>query len=194
MKKLYTASAIAAALLSAPLAGQAATGQTSVSFDLPGIIILHYVSDVTFDVPASYFGGADQAFDDSAAKTLINDFDDNASVDITGGPSEADIDAVTAFIRDAWAVRSMSSTGQSQVKITLDTATASHSTAGSIALSNAQVSADGTTFGVTTPFASPGMSRNNAEYGDVSLDLDMTNATSAGIYTGAQYTIEATNI
>lgn len=193
MKKLYTASAIAAALLSAPLAGQAATGQTSVSFDLPGIIILHYVSDVTFDVPASYFGGADQAFDDSVAKTLSG-FDDDASVDLTGGPSEASIDAVTAYIRDAWAVRSMSSTGQSQVEITLDKATANHTTAGSITLSNAQVSADGSNFGVTTTFASPGLSRNNAEYGDVSLDLDMTNATSAGIYTGAEYTIEATNI
>ncbi|NOG31489.1 hypothetical protein HLB35_06355 [Halomonas sp. TBZ9] len=193
MKKLYTASAIAAALLSAPLAGQAATGQTSVSFNLPGIIILHYVSDVTFDVPASYFGGADQAFDDSVAKTLSG-FDDDASVDISGGPLDASIDAVTAYIRNAWAVRSISATGESQIGITLDTATATHASAGSIGLSNAQVSADGTAFGATTTFDSPGMSRINAEYGDVSLELDMSSATSAGEYTGAQYTIEATNI
>jgi len=193
MKKLYTASALTAALLTAPMAAQAATGQTNVSFKLPGTIILHYVSDVTFDVPASYFGGADQAFDDDTPRTLTG-FDIDANVDLTDGPLDASIDTVTAYIRNAWAVRSMSASGQSQVAITLDNAAASHATAGTIALSNAQVSADGTAFGVTTTFASPGMSRTNAEYGDVSLDLDMTNATSAGEYAGAEYTITATNI
>jgi len=35
-----------------------ASGQTSVSFNFPDIVILHYVSDVTFSVPASAFGAA----------------------------------------------------------------------------------------------------------------------------------------
>lgn len=193
MKKLYTASAIAAALLSAPLAGQAATGQTSVSFDLPGIVILHYVSDVNIELPASYFGSADQSFEDDVTRTLTG-LDDDANVDVSAGPAEAEINAATAYIRNAWAVRSLSANGESQVGVTLDTATANHTNAGSITLSNAQVSADGTAFGATTTFDSPGMGKSKAVKGDVSLLLDMTNATSAGDYTGAKYTITATNI
>ncbi|MGY4877376.1 hypothetical protein ACLUEY_05755 [Vreelandella aquamarina] len=192
MKKLYMASAITAAFLTAPLAAQAATGQTSVSFTLPGIVILHYASDITIEVPASYFGGADQSFDDSAAKTLTG-FDDDAAVTVTGGPTVAALENATTFIRNAWAVRSLSSSGNSQVAITLDNGTATGSS-GTIAVSNPQVSADGATFGGTTTFASPGLSTSTAEYGDVSLDVDMSAAASAGTYTGVLYTVEATNI
>lgn len=192
MKKLITASAMTAALLGAPLASQAATGQTDVTFTLPGIVILHYASDITVEIPASYFGGADQDFDDSAAKTLTS-LDDDANVDVSGGPADADINAATSTIRNAWAVRSLSTSGNSQVAITLDTATAS-GPSGSITVSNPQVSADGSTFGATTTFSSPGLLSSNAEFGDVSLDLDMSGATSAGDFTGAQYTVEATNI
>jgi|KNS7NT10metaT_FD_contig_51_1017930_length_664_multi_6_in_0_out_0_1 hypothetical protein len=192
MKKLITASAMTAALLGAPLASQAATGQTDVTFNLPGIVILHYASDITVQIPASYFGGADQAFDDSAPKTLTG-LTVNAAVDVSGGPADALINAATATIQNAWAVRSLSSTGNSQVAITLDTATAT-GTAGSITVSNPQVSADGSTFGANASFTSPGLLSSNAEFGDVSLDLDMSAATSAGDFTGAQYTVEATNI
>jgi len=38
------------------------------------------------------------------------------------------------------------------------------------------------------------MGMSTAEFGDVSLDVDMSAATSAGDYTGVQYTVEATNI
>jgi len=98
MKNFYMASALATVLLAAPLSSQAATGQTDVTFTLPGIVILHYASDITIEVPASYFGGADLSFDDNAARTLTG-FDDDANVTVVGGPTVAAIENATAFIR-----------------------------------------------------------------------------------------------
>ena len=189
MKKLVKNSLLSIAALTA-LGTQtfAASGQTSVSFNFPNIVILHYVSDVKFDVPATAFGSDSIA--DTTQKTLSSftspNLNGDANVAVTLSTA---LNGYTGTIKNAWAVRAIA-TNNIQVAITLDTADATNGTS-KVTLSTATVD-DGTNSGATINFAPPGLSAGNAHYGDVNFNIDFSNVTANGLHTGAQYTVTAT--
>ena len=189
MKKLVKKGLLSVAALTA-LSTQtfAASGQTSVSFNFPNIVILHYVGDVKFDVPATVFG-PDSVKD--ATQKVLNGFtapnlNGDAAVSVTLSTA---LNGYTGTINNAWAVRAIT-TNNVQVQITLDTANATNGTS-TVTLSNATVD-DGTNSGATIQFAPPGLSAANAHYGNVNFNIDFSGVTTNGLHQGAQYTVTAT--
>lgn len=169
-----------------------ASGQTSVSFNFPDIVILHYVSDVTFSVPASAFGAA--AVNEGTGGTLSTfTTPDTLSGDATVGVTISQaLNAYKGIINNAWAVRGITASGNIQASITIDTANATNGTS-QVTISNGTVS-DGTNSGASITFAAPGFSATNAVYGNVLFDIDFSGVTTAGSHTGAQYTVTAAAI
>lgn len=189
MKKVVKKSLLSIAALTA-LGTQtfAASGQTSVSFNFPNIVILHYVSDVQFDVPATVFGPDSVA--DTTQKVLNGFTAPNLNGDAAVSVSlSTALNGYTGTINNAWAVRAIT-TNDVQVQITLDTADATNGTS-TVTLSNAIVD-DGTSSGATITFAPPGLSAANAHYGAVKFDVDFSSVTVNGLHQGAQYTVTAT--
>lgn len=189
MKQFIKKSLVAAAAVAGLGTGAfGAQGQTDVSFNFPNIVILHYVSDVTFDVPAAAFGN--DAIDQGSGGTLNNftspTISGNANVGVT--ISQA-LNGYKGTIQNAWAVRGLVGSGGIDVSITIDTADATKLTS-KVTISNAIV-ADGTQSGTLINFASPGLSASNAHYGDVKFDIDFSNVTLPGTHSGAQYTVTA---
>lgn len=191
MKKLLKKALVSAAAAAAVgTSAFAASGQTDVSFNFPNIVILHYVSDVTFDVPASAFGSDSIA--DSSAKTLSS----FTSPDTVGGDATVSVTAATALdaykgvIQNAWAVRGLAGAAGIDVSITINTADATNGSS-TVTISNATVD-DGTNSGASITIASPGLSAANAHYGDVKFDIDFSGVTAPGTHSGAQYTVTAT--
>ena len=193
MKKLLKNGLLSIAALTA-LGTQtfAASGQTDVTFNLPNIVILHYISDVTFDVPASAFGST--SIDEGSGGTL-NTFtspdtiEGDANVQITIGTAP---NAYKGVINNAWAVRALTGAGGVDVSITIDTADATDAggSGSKVTISNPEVS-DGTSTAQQINFSSPGLSASNAVYGKVLFDIDFSNVTVSGSHTGAQYTVTA---
>jgi len=179
-------SVIAALTLSTQL--YAATGQTSVSFNFPNIVILHYVSSVNFDIPATAFGS--NSIDEGTGGTLNTFVSPNISGNSNVGMTIAQaLTGYTGTINNAWAVRALAGAGGVNVSVAINTADALNGTS-KVTIANAIVS-DGTNTGATINFASPGLSSANAVYGSVGFDIDFTNTTLAGLHTGAQYTVTA---
>jgi len=192
MKKLFIGVGLALALVAVmPRAASAqATGATDIDITLEGIIILHYFGevDVTIDSASmAAFLGIGPAFDEGASggtATLVGtDFD----VDLNIVPTDPNNDPASAnlVLRNAWAVRALSTPG-TDVGVTgsVTGSPLAHVGGGgeSIDISSATAS--------PASFASPGLV--SPQYGDVTLALDFTNATAAGIYNnGGEYTLTA---
>ena len=193
MKKLIKSSLVAIAAIAA-LGTQtfAASGQTDVSFNFPNIVILHYISDVQFDIPATIFG-SDSI--DEGTGGVLNTFvspiiSGDAAVSITTG---AALNSFKGTINNAWAVRALAGAGGVDVSIAIDTAEAHNGASSYVHISNATVT-DGTQSGATINFSSPGLDATNAVYGAVKFDIDFTATKVSGMHTGAQYTVTAVAI
>jgi len=176
-----------------------ATGATDVSITLPDIVILHYFSTVNVTVTSTALGTfltgnpGDSSIDEGAANPAAGGF----SPDLAMSPSALSNNPAAAVLtlQNAWAVRAISlglPLSETQLAITNTGATLNHATsAASMTISGVAVD-DGTSNGATITFSTPGLF--SPEVGDVELTLNMTNATDAGLYSGGQYTLTATNI
>ena len=195
MKTLKRSLLAAAALVTMGTQANAATGNTAVSFNFPDIVILHYVSGVQFNVPASVFG-IDAINEGTSTPTLTFtdptlSGDAAVGVTVTGGPNIANLQG---SISNAWAVRGITTSGNIKVQIQVTTATATNGTS-TVTISNPLVTAPGAT--PATPAATitvpaPGFAAGNAVIGNVAMGLDFSAVTAVGLHTGAQYTITAT--
>jgi len=158
----------------------AATGTTDVTINFPNIVILHYPKTITLtftgsDVSDFVIGAAD-------TKPLLNTVTFDA--DITATTVGTGLSTVAVTLKNAYAVRGISSTGNITVGVTLNPASAnatgangSKAIASGISVSNASISAPGLTTAIP---------------GDVSFDLDISGVTDSGAHTGMQYTVTAT--
>ena len=195
MNKLVKKSLAAVAALTLGTQAFAAQGDTSVKFNLPDVLILHYVSAVTFDVPLSVFGGS---ADDSIGETSVGlsslslkEFTLDTGMTITGA---LDLTGYTAIIKDAWAVRALT-TNEVRVTVSSVNDTAQHDVKGTdstVVISALNVTDRANTrTGASITFPSPGMSMNKAFYGNVDFAINFDNITLAGDHTGAVYRIVA---
>ncbi len=197
MKKslVIVAVVIGVALLSPSLALAQATvsASTAVNINLPNIVILHYFSTVNVALDAATLTPlltATNPIDEGVATTATTlNFDLGMAADPLSGGNAA---ALPLTLRNAWAVRSIGSTGAAaaNVAVALTTATLTNGAA-SITLLTPLASADGTNFAATTTFANPGLV--NPEYGDIRVSLNLTSANLAGNYTGGVINITATS-
>jgi len=189
---IAAAALIAATIPAAPAAAQV-SGQTNISIDFPPLIILYYYGTMNITLTAAdlegvFSGGTNPVNRGIASSTngLSPNLNIDASLASPGGTATATLDLV-----NSWAVRAIATSAQSiQVGITIDTATLTLSGSDQITMSNGQVCQNGgASCGATTSFAPTGL--GNAEIGDIMLDLDFTNATHSGTYSGGQFTITA---
>jgi len=189
-----------ALLLPAPAQAQA-TGATSVSIDIPDIVILHYFStvDVTLDAAAmgTYLTGTpgDSSIDEGGTGGAANVGAGGFQVDLNIAPSALTGDPSNAvlLLQNAWGVRAISlGAVGSQTDLTIAVTNATLSNGGSqITIANATVD-DGTSNASSIQFPSPGLAP--ALTGDVELTLDLSNTTAAGNHTGGVFTLTATNL
>ncbi len=194
-----------AALLAAPLAlaaGQAnAAVDVDVNITIDGIVILDYYSQINVNISSALWSSVFTACTGTvtagracahgpvtAAATYDNDqFEVSpAAVPLTGiGPT---LDAVPLVLENVYAVRAIALAAANNVSVTISTP-ANHvlnnTPAASIGISNPSVS--------ETDFPAPGLVQ--PVYGNVTLQLDMTNASLAGQYTSGSnndYTLDVT--
>ena len=192
MNKLVKKTLAAVAALTLGTQAFAASGPTTVNINFPNVIILHYINDVTFDVPDTAFvTGADFDINEGSGGTLSTYFapniSGNAGITIT---IDTALDTYTGTINNAWAVRALSATGV-QVSIAITDPDAINGLNSTASLIGIPTVTDGTTTGQLITFASPGMSSGTAVKGSVMLNMDFTGVTLPGTHTGAKYTITA---
>jgi len=193
----------ALALLAAAPALAQATGSTTVSVQIPDIVILHYFSTVDVTINANEMGSFltgvpdDSSFDEgtgSAAATLSGGVL-QADLNMTPTALTGDPTAAVLLLQNAWAVRAVSlgnPGSQTQLDVTVTTPTLTNGGTSSMTISSATVSDGVGPAAGTITFATPGL--GTPEIGDVELTLDMTLASDAGTYTGGVFTLQASNI
>jgi len=203
--RLATALVVGALALlgSAPALAQA-QGSTTVSVQIPDIVILHYFStiDVTIDANAlgTFLTGTpgDAAFDEGAGSGTASVVGGALQADVAMVPTALTGDATAALLvlQNAWAVRAVSlgaPASETQLDVAVTTPTLSNIALGtSMTISSASVTDGVGAAAPTITFATPGL--GTPEIGDVELTLDMTLASGAGTYAGGVFTLTATNI
>jgi len=93
--------------------------------------------------------------------------------------------------QNAWSVRSNNANGTNTVTIAITDGTLAHTLGDTIAMSNGRVNVAGGTAGSSVTFPTPGMA--TPQFGDVILELDLTNATYSGEYADGEFTLSATS-
>ena len=189
------------ALLGTTPAVAQAQGSTSVSVDIPDIVILHYFSTVDVTIDANTLGTfltgvpGDSSADEGAAAGSASLSGGAFTTDLAMTPSAlaGNPTAAVLVLQNAWAVRAVSlgnPGSQTQLDVAVTAATMNNGAA-SMAISGATVS-DGVSNAASITFATPGL--GTPEIGDVELTLDMTLASDAGTYAGGEFTLTASNI
>ena len=187
-----------ALLIASPVHAQA-TGNTTVSIDIPDIVILHYFStvDVTIDATAmgSYLTGGVNTVDEGNVTGTAAENAGRFEMDLAIAPTALTGDPANAvlLLQNAWGVRAISlGNPNSETDLAITVANPTLSNGGSqIAIVGATVD-DGATAGASIQFASPGLAPPRT--GDVELTLNFSNTTDAGQHTGGIFTLTATNI
>jgi hypothetical protein len=188
------------ALLIASPAHAQAIGDTTISIDVPDIVILHYFSTVDVAIGATamedYLTGAGtNARNEGGGAGTAAENGGQFDVDLTMAPGALSGDPTNAvlLLQNAWGVRAISGgpTTQTQVAITVQNSTLSDGGSSSIEIVGANVDA-GAGAGPDVAFTPPGLSP--AVTGDVLLTLDFSNTTTAGSHTGGVFRLTASNI
>jgi hypothetical protein len=187
--------AVVAALLVTPSVAWA-QASASISISLPDAVILHYFRQVRIDIDSqtlrdTLLYGVDEAQDEGTASGVGSTVDLGIATFAGLGPVNSR--RVPVVLRNAFAVRSLSDGGRSQIEINMITNRASHvdNPASSIRLRRLRVEVNGDNRG-RVRFDSPGLA--NPQYGDVHFQLDFQRADYAGLYRGARIELVAENI
>lgn len=168
-----------------PINSQAQVG-VEVIIGMPGIAILNYHEVLEVNIPAAALtaliggttAGDAQAFAEGTANATATANAGALEADFALNvvePSAIDFTNIPLLLQNVWSVRGINSGNIAVVAGAGDQQTLSNGTA-SIVTSNPNVP--------DAPFAAPGMNPNNAVSGDVSLALDLSNATDIGSYSG----------
>ena len=186
--------ALAGGLFLLPASPVEAQADTTIDITLEGIVILHYFSnlDVTIDSTAiaallsPLTAPETDEGTPSANPFTVSAFpfsiDADLATDITS--PTATLTAVDLELQNVWAVRAITAPATPNIAMTtsVQTSTMNHGTTGDIEITGSAVS--------PTSFASPGLV--NPQFGDVTLTLDLTDASLTGAYSGGVYRVVAT--
>ena len=175
------------------------SGSTDIKVNLPDIIILHYISDITLDFGSDIGQSADEsgaswtvawdgATSDGSGDLAVGNLDDTSNE--LGAISTIDV-----TLPNVWAIRGLSSDGTATVEIAGGNATLDNNSS-SIALSNFTVSSGSGNTSASIAAALNGLHKDTATVGDVNLKMDVSAAALSGEYdtSGTEYTITATAI
>ena len=182
-----------------PAAAANATGNTVFKVVLQPVVILDYYKEIDLTIPsaalASLAGGASNSTNVSAITAAVSggSLSASAALSTTGNP----INAVTLDITHAYSVRSITTATAGNTTVSVAFAASGGSTSTTATLTG--ITATGSTIGLSNPgtalasFTGTGLGAAQANYGDVSMQLDLTNAMSADTYAGATIVITATS-
>ena len=204
--KTLRASALAASLAVAlgmaftptPAAADTATGNTAFKVILQPVTLLYYYSAVNLTIPSSALltlaGGAPTALGAQGVNAAASNATTLSASLTTPSGTAPSVNNVALTLSNFWAVRSITTPSSGSTKVTVSfasgtatpTATLSGTanTSAKIALSNlatANGSFTGTGFGGTP------------QTGNVTMNMDLSNATAADTYAGATIYISATS-
>lgn len=191
---LAPALALGALIALSPATAQAqTTGATTLTIDLPDIIVLHYFSEVDIDIDtATLEAYLDYADGDTMDEGSASDTSFTADLEIDPTDPTGDAAAVELTLANAWAVRAIGPTGTSTTVSVSSGGSLSHTSGDSIAIDSSEVQVSGGSgFGATAAFAPPGLL--SPQVGDIQLVLDLTDATRSGAYAGT-YTVSVSNL
>ena len=182
-----------------PAAAANATGNTVFKVVLQPVVILDYYKEIDLTIPsaalASLAGGASNSTNVSAITAAVSggSLSASAALSTTGNP----INAVTLDITHAYSVRSITTATAGNTTVSVAFAASGGGTSTTATLTG--ITATGSTIGLSNPgtalasFTGTGLGAAQANYGDVSMQLDLTNAMSADTYAGATIVITATS-
>ena len=195
---------LAATLVVAPVSkeavAQSASGATAFSIVFPNVVVLHYWSTLSMEISTADLTdllignttGADDQGDRPASGTIAisnnaGTLETDAAITYAG---VTDVSSVTLHIQNAWAVRAVAGSGEEvQMSFTASDAALDGPGSNEIDVNNYWVGESGSVPGSSTyNFTPPGLV--TPEVGDIALELDMTDATESGSYSG-NWTLQA---
>ena len=194
MHKLAAGFALLMVLVIASPSQAQINGDTAIEIDFPPLLILFYYSTVDLTISAANLEAAVLSVANPVDRGTYNgtSFTENLNVDSTTSFNST----VTMTLNDAWAVRSVGAVGGSvQIDMSFVSATLTHTVVGTetIGLSNISTNESvGATTGASVTFAHQGL--GTAVTGDVTMDVDLSNAGVSGTYDGGTYRVTATSI
>lgn len=179
-----------------PAIAASTSGTTNVTVTVPEFIILHYYSSVTLN-----FATPDSEALNEGSNTVDASFDgttsggaDLAEANLMNAALELDGSKTTVTLSNVWAVRGFSTNGNAKVEVSVPAGKETMSLNGSeISISNVKVS-DNVTSGSSITTKLNGITKSNATFGNIEMDLDFSKTSRSGLHTGGQYTITATTI
>jgi hypothetical protein len=196
IRSLAAAIILTIAMATPAMAVVSTSGTTNVSVTVPEFIILHYYSSVTLN-----FATPDSEALNEGSNSVDASFDGTttggtelAEANLMNAALELDGSKTTVKLSNVWAVRGFSASGSARVEVAIPAGKATMSREGSeISVSNVKVG-DNSSTGSSITTRLNGITRSNATFGNIEMDLDFSKTTRSGLHTGAQYTITATTI
>lgn len=188
--------ALLAALLL--LAGPAFAQQTSLSVNLPEVVILHYYSSIELSVEASelralLLQGADETVDEGTATVLGLAPDLNIDPEGTVPVGPEDPRLVPLILENAFAVRSLSVGGQTRVTGSILTSRSNHPATNASRIIARRIRLDlGGPLRQAVTIGSPGLL--DPTIGGIHLALDLRNTRLSGSYTGITIQLSVENL
>jgi hypothetical protein len=170
----------------------------NVSVDIPSLVILWYYGDVNVDISAADLAGVlVSGASGNAAVNLGAALDQPAfTPDLAINPTlDGDPTSVGLELRNTWAVLSIGrgGGGGTEVSVTLTNDTLTGPVGNTLTLANVRAQSP-SSGGAGSTINFPPTGFTGRETGDVLVDLDLSQASVEGAYTGGQITITATNL
>lgn len=191
------ATVLGLAMTPTPAAAATATGNTVFKVILQPVTLLYYYSEIDLTIPSSALltlaGGAPanlgvKAVNGSAASSTLT-----ADALITPGTPSA-LSNVSLTMNNVWAVRSITTPGAGNTTVSVSfvsgTPTPTATLTGATSGSTATIALSGL---ATSPSPFPGTGFGTPKYGNVSMNMDLSNASTADTYQGATIYITATS-
>lgn len=184
----------AAAMFGGVQSAQAqAFGNTAVSVNVNGIVILYYYSTVNVTLPAALLGTAVNEGTVSPTATAVTGGAQATLATLPTGSTA--LSNINLDILNAWAVRALNTAG-ANTQVTIGGASNTLTAGGTnvITIAGRQVRAGSGAFATPSiQFPSAG-TFTAPQTGDVRLALDLTAVSAIGNFTGGNYTLTAVNM
>ncbi len=207
LNKTLRASALAASLVvalgmaaaPAPAIADTATGSTAFKVLLQPVTLLYYYQEVDLTIPSSVLltlaGGQPAALGAQALTATGTSSTLSASLTSPAGAPSAGVTGAALTLSNFWAVRSITtaSSGNTTVSVSFSSSTASTT-----------ATLTGTTTGSTSQIALSNLATTNTSFtgtglggtpqtGNVSMNMNLSNAATADTYAGATIYVTATS-
>ena len=171
-------------------AGATTSGTTDMTIQFPEIVRLHYVPQLTL-----IFTGEDQAFKEDKFEDkmpLADNAEFDAHMTLTQDEDLGDGVLDNVVVKNVWAVRGITKSGQITVNSEIKESKASLGTTSKAIMQNLQVQTSSVSADESIDVDATGLAWSRAVKGDIVFSLEITDVTQSGDHKGIQYTITAT--